>query len=88
MTKIEEFKINGRTVKVGDMVTVKPSKTGKRDGFVGKVRSGELDKEGKLVSIEVCGAPGRKAAAIRSIRIERVATMHAATQDRVKGKAR
>lgn len=83
MTKVMEFKINGRTVKAGDFVKVAPSKPGKRDGFEARVRAGEF-KGDALVSVEVAGAPGSRATAVRSIRPERITTFNTNKQQNLK----
>lgn len=73
------FKVRGRAVRINDFVRV-ASTPGKRDGFVGRVKSVECDGEGRPLYVTVVGASGKKAPAWRTIEAARLSTITADTQ--------
>lgn len=87
MQLVSEFKVNGRTVRAGDIVKISPSRPGKKDGFEGKVRGADL-RDGTIISIEVTGAPRGRPPAARSVRPERVTTHTAPVQEKIKERTR
>ena len=58
-------------LRVGDLVKVKPSKPGKRDGYIGRVR--RIRQHGRRpAEIEVAGGPPGKAKHIRTFTLDRL----------------
>jgi translation initiation factor IF-1 len=72
---VESMKLGQYTVKVGDLVKVKPSAPGKRNGFAdGKVRSIRIDTHtGDVIEVTVVGGPARRPRAIRTYHPDRLA---------------
>jgi hypothetical protein len=58
-------------IRQGDIVRVRPSRPGARDGFNATFRTATVDDDGNVVDIEVYGGHGGRAA-IRTLRPERI----------------
>lgn len=74
-----DFKVKGRQVKIGDFVRVS-STEGKRDGFIGVVKSVNLD----CSTVTVVGASGKRAPSWRTVTIGRLSTISAERQAKLK----
>lgn len=78
---LEQVRLGGRNfIRPGDVVRVKPSRPGKRDGFEARVRR-IVDTPGG-VEVEVAGAPAGKPAAIRTFFLDRLERMRQPTARR------
>ena len=74
-----DFKVRGRAVRIDDFVRVAPT-PGKRDGFLGRVKSFECDADGMPVYVTLVGAAGKKAPCWRTVEAKRLSTIKADTQ--------
>jgi hypothetical protein len=69
--ELNEIRLGGRNfVRVGDVVKVKPSRPGRRDGFDAVVKAMWESEYG--VEVEVIGGPKNRPAATRTFRPERL----------------
>lgn len=73
--QVEVFELLGEMFSRGEQIKVLPSAPRHRDGFVGKVLCATLDEAGKILYVDVFGAPGSKAPSTRSLPPDRLAPM-------------
>lgn len=70
-TELTEVRLGGRNLlRPGDPVKVRPSATGRRDGYVGKVLAIRDTPTG--VEVDVSGGPANRAPSTRTLRLERL----------------
>ena len=72
---VQTFTLHDRTYTKGDQIVVRPSAPRHRDGFTARVISARLDDTGTVSSVDVFGAPGKKAPLTRTLRPERLAPL-------------
>lgn len=70
--EVQAFRIGRHKVEAGHLLRVLPSRPGKRDGFVGKVRSARVEGD-VVVEVTVVGAPAGRPAAHRTFTPARLA---------------
>ena len=72
--RVDSYRPGRNHIRVGDPVAVKPSRPGRRDGFVGPVYSIDADsRTGEIVTVTVCGAPPGRPRAFHALRPDRIA---------------